>query len=126
MFDIGFWEICLIGLVALIVVGPERFPGMIRSVGYWMGRFRQIAANVKNEIQTEVDKAEHLKQLMAEQEDILKRQLETDASEMKGISPAAQRAAQRSKELEDEMSESSTAVLKDESEKKSTEQKPNG
>ena len=46
MFDIGFWEICLIGIVALVIVGPDRFPGMIRSVGYWMGRFRQIASNV--------------------------------------------------------------------------------
>lgn len=126
MFDIGFWEICLIGLVALVVVGPERFPGMIRSVGYWMGRFRQIASNVRNEIQTEVEKAEQLKQLMAEQEDILKRQLEVDASEMKGISPAAQRAAERSKELEEGKTESSATPISAESEKPSIEQKPNG
>lgn len=128
MFDIGFWELCLIGLIALVVVGPDRFPGMIRSVGYWMGRFRQIATNVKNEIQTEVDKAEQLKQLMSEQEDILKRQLESDASEMTGISPAAQKAAERSRELEGPSdSEKTVDVVKTEQTSgHSDEQRPNG
>ena len=105
MFDIGFWEICLIGIVALVIVGPDRFPGMIRSAGYWMGRFRQIASNVKNEIQTEVDKAEQLKELLAEQENILKRQVDDEVNELQGVSPAAQRAAQSNNALLDSSEE---------------------
>ena len=73
MFDIGFWEICLIGVVALMVVGPERLPGLIKSIGFWVGRFRQIASNVKSELRTEIDKAEQLKQLVEEQADIVQR-----------------------------------------------------
>ncbi|MDH5544067.1 MAG: Sec-independent protein translocase protein TatB [Gammaproteobacteria bacterium] len=79
MFDIGFWELCLIGVVALVVVGPERLPGLIKSTGYWLGRARQMAANVKSEIQSEVDKAEQLKRLMEEQEEIVKRHTELEA-----------------------------------------------
>lgn len=125
MFDIGFWEICLIGVIALIVVGPDRFPGMVRSVGYWMGRFRQIASNVKNEIQTEVDKAENLKQLMEEQENLLKKQLDAEMDEHVGISPAAKKAAESNKQI----FEDSKAVMSDpeqHSTKPSIEQKPNG
>ncbi|MDH5216513.1 MAG: Sec-independent protein translocase protein TatB [Gammaproteobacteria bacterium] len=132
MFDIGFWEICLIGIVALVVVGPDRFPGMIRSVGYWMGRFRQIASNVKNEIQTEVDKAEQLRELLSEQEQILKRQLENETNELQGISPAAQKAAQTSnamldsdKPLVNDHVEARTESSK-ELDKSVNEQKPNG
>lgn len=73
MFDIGFWELALIGVIALFVVGPERLPGLVRSTGYWIGRFRQMANNVKYEIQEEFDKADKLKELMDEQENLLKR-----------------------------------------------------
>ncbi len=75
MFDIGFWEITLICVVALLVVGPERFPGLVRGAGYWLGRFRQMASNMKAEFQAELDKAEQLKSLMEEQEEILKRHM---------------------------------------------------
>lgn len=81
MFDIGFWELIVIGVVALIVVGPERFPGMIKKVGYWVGQFRRIAASVKSEIQVEVDKAEQLQNLMDEQKQILKRNAEVDLTQ---------------------------------------------
>lgn len=73
MFDIGFWEIVIIGVVALIVVGPERFPGMVKSVGFWVGRARQVVGAVKNELQTEINKAEQLQKLLDEQEEIVKR-----------------------------------------------------
>ncbi len=75
MFDIGFWEITLICVVALLVVGPERFPGLVRGAGYWLGRFRQMASNMKAEFQAELDKAEQLKRLMEEQEEIMQRHI---------------------------------------------------
>jgi len=81
MFDIGFWELIIISVVALVVVGPERFPGMIKKVGYWVGQFRRIASSVKSEIQVEVDKAEQLQNLLDEQKQILKRNTDVDLTQ---------------------------------------------
>lgn len=67
MFDIGFWEIVLIAVIALIVVGPERFPGMVRTAGYWFGRAKEMASSVKYELEKEVDKAEKLQELINKQ-----------------------------------------------------------
>ena len=73
MFDIGFWELLLVAVVALFVVGPERFPGLIKSAGYWLGRVRETINNVKTEIRDELETAEDLKRLSQEQQDLLKR-----------------------------------------------------
>ena len=54
MFDIGFWEIALIGAVALLVVGPERLPGMARTIGFWVGRIRHYVQHVKDDIEREI------------------------------------------------------------------------
>ena len=81
MFDIGFWEIIIIAVVALLVVGPERFPGMIKKVGYWLGQFRRIVNTVKSEVKTEVDKAEQLQQLLDEQKQILERNVNVDVTQ---------------------------------------------
>lgn len=73
MFDIGFWELVVVAIVALLVVGPERLPGLVRSVGFWVGRFRKIASTVKSELQQELDKAERLQNLLDEQKKIVER-----------------------------------------------------
>ena len=78
MFDIGFWELMIIGVVALVVVGPERFPGMLKQVAYWVRKFRRIVASVKTEIVDEVDKAEQLQNLLDEQKEILKRHVDVN------------------------------------------------
>ena len=54
MFDIGFWELCLIAVVALIVFGPERLPGAARSAGLWIGRARRFMATIRQEIDREL------------------------------------------------------------------------
>ena len=66
MFDIGFWELALIGLIALIVVGPERLPKLARMAGLWLGRGRRMLSSVKEEIDREL-KAEELKQILNKQ-----------------------------------------------------------
>ncbi|MCK9529203.1 MAG: Sec-independent protein translocase protein TatB [Gammaproteobacteria bacterium] len=66
MFDVGFWELVVIGIVALIVIGPERLPGVARTAGLWLGRLRRFVAGVKADIEREV-KAEELKRIMEEQ-----------------------------------------------------------
>ena len=66
MFDIGFWEMALVGVVALLVVGPERLPGVARTVGLYVGKGRRFMSSVKGEIDREL-KADELKRIMAEQ-----------------------------------------------------------
>ena len=66
MFDIGFWEILLIGIVTLLVVGPQRLPGVAVFVGHWIGRIRRFVRNMRDEINEELE-TEHLKSLLAEQ-----------------------------------------------------------
>jgi len=63
MFDVGFQEITLIGLIALIVVGPERLPRMARTLGLWMGKIRYYVGQVKSDIDREV-RAQELKEML--------------------------------------------------------------
>jgi len=60
MFDIGFWEILVIALVALIVVGPERLPNLIRVTGLWIGRAQASLHAIKTDISREL-RAQELK-----------------------------------------------------------------
>ena len=55
MFDIGFSELMVIGLVALIVIGPERLPRVARTVGHLVGRLQRYVADVKSDINREVE-----------------------------------------------------------------------
>ncbi|MCK5728021.1 MAG: twin-arginine translocase subunit TatB [Methylococcales bacterium] len=70
MFDIGFWELCLVGLVALLVIGPERLPKAARIAGFWVGKARHTMAAVKIEINQELQ-AEEMRQILKEQQDDL-------------------------------------------------------
>ncbi len=55
MFDIGFSELLLIGVVALVVVGPERLPGVIRTGLRYVRHFKAGLANIKHEVENELD-----------------------------------------------------------------------
>jgi sec-independent protein translocase protein TatB len=67
MFDIGFWEITLILILALVVLGPERLPGAARTVGQWVGKARRYIEGVKSEVEREFDTGE-LKRMLHNQE----------------------------------------------------------
>jgi sec-independent protein translocase protein TatB len=54
MFDLGFWELALVALVALVVIGPERMPHMIRTTGIWLGRLRGMTLTVREELEKEL------------------------------------------------------------------------
>jgi sec-independent protein translocase protein TatB len=66
MFDVGFSELLLIGLVSLLVIGPERLPKVARLTGFWLGKTRSMVAAVKEEIKLELQ-AEELRQIFKEQ-----------------------------------------------------------
>jgi len=55
VFDIGFSELMVIGLVALIVIGPERLPRVARTIGHLAGRLQRYVADVKADINREVE-----------------------------------------------------------------------
>lgn len=55
MFDIGFSELMVIGVVALIVIGPERLPGVARTIGHLAGRLQRYVNDVKADISREME-----------------------------------------------------------------------
>jgi sec-independent protein translocase protein TatB len=63
MFDVGFWELMLIGIVALVVIGPERLPGVAKTAGKWLGKGKRMLSDVKAEIDQEI-KADELKRII--------------------------------------------------------------
>jgi len=67
MFDIGFLELGLIAVVALVVIGPERLPGVARTAGKWIGTAKRFVNTVQSDINAEVGKADTLKRLLEEQ-----------------------------------------------------------
>ncbi len=54
MFDIGFSELILIGIVALLVLGPDRLPGAARVAGMWVGRLKRGFNSVKEDVEREL------------------------------------------------------------------------
>lgn len=58
MFDIGFWELILIGIVGLLVVGPDRLPGFAREAGRWLRRIRRLTSEARRELQRELQWSE--------------------------------------------------------------------
>jgi sec-independent protein translocase protein TatB len=69
VFDIGFWELSLIVIVALVVVGPERLPKLIRVTGLWLGRANASLQSIRTEISNEL-RAEELKQALNKTVDV--------------------------------------------------------
>ncbi|HEN46836.1 MAG TPA: twin-arginine translocase subunit TatB [Mizugakiibacter sp.] len=63
MFDIGFWELALIMVVALMVIGPDRLPGLARTAGRWIGKAQAKVHSVKADIDRELAAGELKKSL---------------------------------------------------------------
>jgi len=66
MFDVGLLELMLVGIVALLVVGPERLPKLARTAGMWLGRGRRFISSVKDDIDREI-KADELRGILEKQ-----------------------------------------------------------
>ena len=67
MFDLGFWELLLIGTIALLVIGPERLPEVARTVGGWVGKLRRYVSSVRSDIDREL-RTEELRKMMESQQ----------------------------------------------------------
>jgi sec-independent protein translocase protein TatB len=68
VFDIGFSELIVIGVVALIVIGPERLPTVARTVGHLLGRAQRFVHNVKADINREIE-FDELRKLQTEMQE---------------------------------------------------------
>ena len=55
MFDVGFWEILIILVLALVIIGPERLPGAARKAGFFVGKARRYIEGVRSEVEQELD-----------------------------------------------------------------------
>ena len=79
MFDIGFLELLVIAAVGLVVIGPQRLPGVVRNISLWIGRLRRSINNIKrgiesefqlDEVRRQLHNEEIMKQLNASKQDI--------------------------------------------------------
>jgi sec-independent protein translocase protein TatB len=86
MFDIGFWELALVGLVALLVLGPERLPAFARTVGRWAGKAQRLTREFKHDLEREID----LSELRKLQQDLRQ---EVQAPELQELSKDLQQGA---------------------------------
>jgi len=71
MFDFGFWEIAIIGVIALIVVGPERMPSLARKAGLYFGKLNRFFNKVKSDINEELKMDEIKEQMSMDDEKII-------------------------------------------------------
>ena len=81
MFDIGFSELVVIAIVALIVIGPERLPRVARTVGHLLGKAQRYVADVKAEVNRSIE-LEELKKMKGQFEDAARNVEQTVSSEI--------------------------------------------
>jgi sec-independent protein translocase protein TatB len=93
MFDIGFSELMVIGVVALIVIGPERLPKVARTLGHLLGRAQRYVSDVKSDINREIQ-LEELKKLQTQVTDSARAMEESVRSEYESARNAIQAPAQ--------------------------------
>ena len=99
MFDIGFSELFMILVIALIVIGPERLPGVAKKVGRYIGKAKRTFENVKREVQSELD-TEELNKRLAENNILkdTKEDLNNISDELKDIAKKSGEAIPQNKD----------------------------
>jgi sec-independent protein translocase protein TatB len=97
VFDIGFWELFLILILALLVVGPERLPKAARTAGYWFGKARRYVEGVKEEVANEFDVGE-LKRMVHNQE-VQINELQSQLSETVSLDEKPQQSSEPDYEI---------------------------
>lgn len=96
MADFGFWEILTILLVALLIAGPERLPGLAAELGKWAGNIRRLAGEFKSELTQELEHKEITQQIKPLADDIAagKKEIEETVGKvnknLRGVEPLAE------------------------------------
>jgi sec-independent protein translocase protein TatB len=104
MFDIGFSELLVIGVVALVVIGPEKLPRMARTIGHLAGRLQRYVADVKADINREIELEElrkmrdSMQNAATEMESSVNTELAKTADDLnKAVEAPAEKAADEAK-----------------------------
>jgi sec-independent protein translocase protein TatB len=117
MFDISWSELVLIGVVALVVIGPKELPGVLRTLGQWMRKVRGMAADFQNQFQEAMREAE-----MAD----LKQQVDDMAHDFKNFDPLSdvkKDVESMGRDVENSLQENPTQ--ENPTQEKSTQENPN-
>lgn len=93
MLDIGFLELMLLGVVGLLVLGPERLPRAARTTGMWIGKIKRTVSGMQRDISAQLE-AEELRQKLNEQQQKLDDSLKKAKSDVESMadSPSANAA----------------------------------
>ena len=109
MFDMGFTEMMLIGIVALIVIGPERLPGVARTAGKYFGRLKRFMTTVKADVEQEL-RADELRQILAQQQQELNTLKDTISEAGREVGEQAGEVEKAGAELARELEETNTGT----------------
>ena len=103
MFDIGFAEMLIIGIVALLVIGPERLPSVARTAGMYIGKIKRFVSNVRSDVEREF------------RTDELQRMLQQQQSELDSLRDAVNETRQETdlESIEDAIKEAGKDVVDD-------------
>lgn len=96
MFDVGFSELVVIAIVALIVIGPERLPALARTVGTLLGRIRRYT----NEVKAEVNRELQLEEVRKMQRDLAEQAKKLEQGAGEGIESMTATASQATAEVQ--------------------------
>lgn len=87
MFDIGFWELAVLGVIALIVLGPERLPVVARTVGRWVSRAKGYMNAITSELEREVKADDIRKEVQRAREQIESETRNVHSETRKSVEP---------------------------------------
>lgn len=115
MFDVSFSELMLVGVIALIVIGPERLPKVARTIGHLVGRAQRYVTDVKTDIQREMD-LDELNNLKGQMEDAaksVKSSMQDATSSLKAPLDEAQKALKDASASVESLVDSTKTEIKD-------------
>ncbi|MES1927120.1 Sec-independent protein translocase protein TatB [Salinisphaera sp. T31B1] len=92
MFDVGFWELALMAVIGLIVLGPERLPVVARTLGTWIGRAKGYVRGLTSELEREVNVDDLRSQVRRAREQIEADTRETASQVKTSVDPDAPRS----------------------------------
>lgn len=121
MFDMGFLEVTTIGIVALVVIGPERLPEVAAKVGRYVGKAQRFVRGVRSDISRELETGD-LKNMLSDQKsqiDELRKMVHTASKDIESSTSGAMKDAKDSiGDLKSEISDSTNSTLADASDAK--------
>ncbi|MDI5986338.1 Sec-independent protein translocase protein TatB [Halomonas sp. M4R5S39] len=95
MFDMGFLELLIIGVVGLLVLGPERLPKAARTLGLWIGKIKRSVSGMQREISAQLE-AEELRQKLNEQQKKLDESVKQVKRDVESLAESGQTADESS------------------------------